>query len=860
MKEELVLLGPQIEVKQKETEELMAKLEKDQQAVNEVKAIAAKEEEKMRNETELVRQYANEAEKDLASVKPLLVSAKESLNSLNKTDISEVRVYNNPPYLVMTVMCAVCIILGKKPDWSTAKQILSDPSFITKLVNFEAESVTDKTYAKFRQYSKNPDFKPEIVGHVSKACRSLCIWVLAMERFHEVYRTVKPKEKKVHEANQALDVMRQGLRKKQDMLEKIEGHLNNFKRRYEESVNEKRILENRKELMRSRMQRAVELTEALDTEKERWTTQYESLKNQSNSIIGISLMSAAAINYLGAMSQDYRQSLLAQWMRYCNQEANLYVIDDFDLTKHLAKKTQIRNWINQKLPDDQYSIENAVFLNYSIKWPLIIDPQNQAVRWIKEMEGMNLKICKMDDPQVFRTLEQAIRFGQPILIENLTEYIDPVLDSVLKKEILIRGSQQKIMKLGDVEVEYNESFRLFLVTSLANPHYLPSAFIKVNLINFTITFKCLFEQLLSQIVLKERPELEAERTVLLESISKDFLTLRELEDKSLNILSQSETSKVNREAAIREEKMLLDDQNLIDVLKQSKSTSKDIQIRLDKNEKTEKSLNTIRQTYSEIATRGSILFFTVQNLASLNIMYQFSLNWFYNLFKSCLDGVSSQSGESMGSIEAGSQLQAPKLINLEDMIVSGKPREESNISSKTVENSDQTATTTAAANREFKSEEEFKEYIETIVTHLTHTVYHVVSLALFNAHKLIFSFSLSINILKHEESSDSQKIGIKDYNFFLNSTLLADMQHDALSKRIKATENLRVLFDELFIDERKVRQLILLEDVLPDKFKSTCQNMLENTKSLWKRFIMIKDPYQFMSYEGILQFVIINLD
>ena len=159
------------------------------------------------------------------------------------------------------------------------------------------------------------------------------------------------------------------------------------------------------------------------------------------------------------------------------------------------------------------------------------------MQWIIETEGAPLKIVKSEDPLLLRSLEQAICLGQPVLIENVGEYLDPLLDPIRLKEISIRGAQ-KIVKLGDVEVEYNESFRLYLVTSLPNPHYLPSAFIKVNLINFTITFKCLFEQFLSLIVLKERPELERERDSLLESISKDFSTLRELEDTSLNILGR----------------------------------------------------------------------------------------------------------------------------------------------------------------------------------------------------------------------------------------------------------------------------------------------------------------------------------
>ena len=70
---------------------LMEKLVKDQKAVNEVASIVSVEEEKMRLQTEMVANYALEAEKDLAEVIPILALAKESLNALNKADISEIR-------------------------------------------------------------------------------------------------------------------------------------------------------------------------------------------------------------------------------------------------------------------------------------------------------------------------------------------------------------------------------------------------------------------------------------------------------------------------------------------------------------------------------------------------------------------------------------------------------------------------------------------------------------------------------------------------------------------------------------------------------------------------------------------------
>ena len=118
-------------------------------------------------------------------------------------------------------MCAVCVILGKKADWHTAKQILADPEFINKLINFDKEKLTEKTYNKIKQFSKHPDFSPDIVGTVSTACKSLCSWVLALQTYHEVYRTVKPKEAKVKEANEALELMKISLKRKENMLQEV---------------------------------------------------------------------------------------------------------------------------------------------------------------------------------------------------------------------------------------------------------------------------------------------------------------------------------------------------------------------------------------------------------------------------------------------------------------------------------------------------------------------------------------------------------------------------------------------------------------------------------------------------------------
>ena len=77
------------------------------------------------------------------------------------------------------------------------------------------------------------------------------------------------------------------------------------------------------------------------------------------------------------------------------------------------------------------------------------------------MEKTNsLKICKQSQSTFVRTIENGIQFGVPVLLENVPETIDPVLESVLLKQIVKVGGTPSI-KVGDTMVPYEPGFKLY---------------------------------------------------------------------------------------------------------------------------------------------------------------------------------------------------------------------------------------------------------------------------------------------------------------------------------------------------------------------------------------------------------------
>lgn len=611
---------------QKECEEyLMDMVQKRQDANEKAKLVAAKSEKIAQEEAE-VKEIAAAAQTDLDKALPALDAAKKSLASLNKKDLAEVKAYSSPPPLVEKVLSAVMILRKSDTSWAEAKRQLNDPNFLTELINYQIEKMTDAILKKVERYCTDPEFQPEKVGKVSLAAKSLCMWVRAMEKYGHIWREVAPKQQAVKEAEANLQSKTKALQEATQKLKEAEEQVAQLKADYEQLVTKKDNYRAEAENTAIKLERAQKVVVGLASEKARWEKSITDYEAAFTNLPGDCLLAAAFLSYCGPLTSDYRTQLKNNWLKKVKQ-VGVSTSNDFNFATFMAPAVEIREWNLQGLPTDPFSSENGVLVTRTKLWPVMIDPQGQANRWIKTMEKNNgLKIITQNQHDFMRTLENAMHFGSPVLLQDVGEEVDPSLEPILAKSIVKVGNRTMIKLEEGKEVEYNPDFRFYITSKHRNPRFKPEIATKTTVTNFGVTEQGLEAQLLAAVVRHQRKELEEQKDELVISTAAKKKKLVELEDRILHLLNTAQKS-------------LLDDEQLVNALQSSKETAEEIKQQLAIAEQTEIKIDLARQAFLPCAIRSSTLFFVLNDLSLVDPMYQFSLESYSELFQLSLDKV-----------------------------------------------------------------------------------------------------------------------------------------------------------------------------------------------------------------------------
>ncbi|KAI4888942.1 hypothetical protein NFI96_027441 [Prochilodus magdalenae] len=607
-------------------------------------------------------------------------------------------------------------------------------------------------------FLKNLNTSFEEMQAISKAGSGMLKFVEAVMGYCDVAREIKPKREKVARLERNFFQSKRELELIQSELGAIQKELGALGDKYSAAMGEKQLLQEEAELMERRLIAADKLISGLGSENQRWTEDLEELKKRRVRLLGDCLICAAFLSYEGAFSWDFRNEMVYEVWRKDVLERGIPLSQPFRLESLLTDEVEISRWGSEGLPPDELSVQNGILTTRASRFPMCIDPQQQALNWIKKKEERNnLKISSFNDPDFLKQLEMAIKYGFPFLFQDVDEYIDPVIDNVLEKNV--KGAEgRQVIVLGDKEVDYDPNFKLYLNTKLANPKYSPAVFGKAMVINYTgppedhhraVTLKGLEDQLLSVIVGFERKELEEQRERLIQETSENKRLLKDLEDSLLRELATSTGN-------------MLDNVELVYTLEETKSKASEVFEKLKMAENTSVDIDRLRDGYRPAAKRGAILFFVLAEMALVNSMYQYSLASFLEVFDYSLRK------------------------SLPDSILPKR--------------------------------------LKNIMNTLTLNVYNYGCTGLFERHKLLFSFNMTIKIEQAEGRAPQEEL-----EFFLKGNLSLEK-----SKRKKPCD---------WLPDQGWEDIVRLNELFPNEF-GTLIDDIERNPNEWKKWYDLDGPEQ----------------
>uniref|UniRef100_A0A8B9HRG2 Dynein, axonemal, heavy chain 11 n=1 Tax=Astyanax mexicanus TaxID=7994 RepID=A0A8B9HRG2_ASTMX len=587
-----------LNVKNGAAEALISKIGQQTERVSQKRRDADLEEQKVAAIQAEVTLRQRDCENDLAKAEPALEAATTALNTLNKVNLTELKTFPNPPKAVMNVLAAVMVLLAprgripKERGWKAARAFMGKvDDFLQALVSYDKECIPDQCLTVVKQeYLSSPDFLPEHVLTKSYAAAGLCAWTINIVRYYEVYCEVAPKRQALSQANTELDSATAKLFSVRKKLDDLDGHLQNLTAQFERAAGEKLRCQEEVTHTSTTIQMANRLVGGLQSEKVRWSEAVLELEAQQGALCGDVLLAAAFVSYAGYFSQPYREQLLENsWRPFLRQlSPPVPLTEGLDPVLLLADQASVAAWHNQGLPADRLSVENATGRQYSVS---LVCSAAVLCRYVE-------------------LVEEALACGEAVLIENLEEKLDPVLEPLLNRTTRNSGRQQH---------QNPSSVRLILHTKLANPHFPPELQAQTTLINFTVTHTGLEEQLLGQVVSRERPDLENLKLELSVQQNVCRIELKELEDELLTRLSAAEGS-------------FLKDAVLVEQLEHTKTTALHIHSKVVEARENELKINAARELYRPVAQRAALLYFIIKELHSINPLYQHSLQSFSAVF------------------------------------------------------------------------------------------------------------------------------------------------------------------------------------------------------------------------------------
>lgn len=608
-----ILRGKDAEANQK----LQQMVEKQNEA-EQRKTLAEKFTVELEQQNEEIRVRRETVEGELSEAEPALLSAKQSVQNIRKQQLDEVRALARPPKPVQLTMEVVCLMMGEKNlDWTEIRKVVRRDDFIPTVVNFDPTLLTQKQVLQVQsEYFSNPEFDYASVDRASKACGPLYQWAESQIKYATIIRKIKPLRDEVAVLQDKGNEMEIKQKETMEQVVLLEQSIKQYKTEYASAIRDTEIIRAEMDVVSKKVGRAESLLHSLEQEKVRWQATSASFDLQMSTLIGDCLLAAAFLTYAGIFDHRARKSLAFEWAETL-EALHVPHQPELDVVSYLSKQSDQIVWKGHGLPNDDLAVQNAILLERFHRYPLIIDPSGQATNYVlQKYAAQKIAQTSFLDASFLKTLASAIRFGNPLLVQDV-ESIDPVLNPVLNRELQKTGGRT-LIRLGNEEIDFSPKFMIILSTRNPLAKFAPDVCSRVTMVNFTVTPASLESQALSAILKAERPDVDRRRTELLRLQSEQSARLRELEELLLNKISAVQGA-------------ILDDDTVIKTLESIKNEAADVNKEVAKTAQVMDEVKSISNAYVPLASAMATVYFSLERLVDLCFLYQFSLQFFLDI-------------------------------------------------------------------------------------------------------------------------------------------------------------------------------------------------------------------------------------
>jgi dynein heavy chain len=322
------LAAQEVEVKQKneDADKLIKIVETETLKVSKEKAIADDEQRKVTEISIEVTKKQQDCEADLAKAEPALIAAQTALDTLDKTSLTEMKSFPNPPAAVLSVSAAVMVLLApggkvaKDRSWKAAKAFMGNvDKFLEQLKGYDKENIHENCRREIQQYVNDKEFEPELIRSKSNAAAGLCSWVINILKFYEVYCDVAPKRMALSKANAELQAAKDKLAAVERKVNDLQAELKKLTDEFETATNAKLKCERDAQQTAYTINLANRLVGGLSSEKIRWSEAVANFRVQEKSLPGNVLLVTGFVSYVGCFTKRYRFDLINNfWMPFLN--------------------------------------------------------------------------------------------------------------------------------------------------------------------------------------------------------------------------------------------------------------------------------------------------------------------------------------------------------------------------------------------------------------------------------------------------------------------------------------------------------------------------------------------------------------